>query len=116
MSIFSIFFFQDPKKCIENNNETLCYDETVGKVFINLMKASLEEQYSNILFKIIEQDEDVLDFYPYFNFYELDNNEISVFVNIFNKYITQDNIDEQIMRIWLEEILPKLKEKLTDRI
>lgn len=112
MSIFSIFFFQNPKCCIENNNETLCYDETIGKIFINLMKQSLEDKYSHILFKIIEQDEDILDFYPYFNFYELSNYEISVFENIFNQYINQHNTDEKIMNIWLEEILPKLKERL----
>lgn len=111
MSVFSIFFFQEPKNCIENNNETLCYDEIVGKTFINLMRESLKDKYSNILFKIIEQDEDVLDFYPYFNFYELSNNETIIFINIFNKYITKYNTDEKIIRIWLEEILPKLKEK-----
>lgn len=104
-----MFFFSEPKDLEES--KVLSYNEEVGNAFLKIFKECLESRYHNILLKIIGEDEDILEFYPYFNFYELEFNEINTLIQIVNCYFLDNENDKnkEIMLIWFDEILPNLK-------
>ncbi len=110
MSVFSTSYITSPKEgdeCISFD-----YSEFAGRGFIDLLKKSIMSSNPEILNKIL--DIRCVEFFPYHEFYNLNNDEVKLVVEKVDAYlyinITTTQAELHAKEIWEEDVRTALIE------
>lgn len=104
MSVFSTSYITNP----EDGNECISFDysEFAGRGFIELLEKSILASYPNIFNKII--DSECVEFFPYHEFYNLNNDEVEQLIEKVDDYLRRNTAITQAelyaKEIWEEDI------------